>query len=585
MPADISIGSYRESTPGKRHTPSCEPFLIADWKVDPATNRLSRGDHTAKLEPKVMEVLMYLSAHAGKAVRREELEAAVWAGSIVGYDTLTGAIQKLRRVFHDDPKNPQVIETLSKKGYRLVAPVASLRSEPSTATRPNGEETSTSVGIWNSLSHTSSLVMLITLSVLTGTAGALFWFGPWKTADDMVDDISEPVSIAVLPFDNLSGESEQEYFADGITDDLITGLAKNPALLVIARDSTFVYKAQALDVRQIAEKLAVRYVLRGSVRRAGEKVRINAQLVDTTTGGHLWAESFDGELSNIFALQDEISQTIISAMAVRMSRGSRQDFGIPLTDNSMAYDSFLVGRQRFYRYLNKEENRRAREHFEQAIEYDPNFAMAYAMLGWTHAFDVMNGWSEARDDTLLRAQELATKAISLQEALPVAYFVKGLAYREREEYVKALVEAEKAIEYDPNYANAHVLLATLLYYAGRPSEGLERIQKAMRLNPHHPYNYTFHLGQAFYILGRYEEAIDTFNKGIASNPASERLHLWLAAAYAQAGDIDEAQWEADQVLTLNPEFSLRHMQQTFPFKHSTDREHFLLGLRKAGLVK
>ena len=154
-----------------------------------------------------------------------------------------------------------------------------------------------------------------------------------------------------------------------------------------------------------------------------------------------------------------------------------------------------------------------------------------------------------------------------------------------EEYIKALVEAEKAIEYDPNYANAYVLLATLLYYAGRPEESLERIKKAMRLNPHHPYNYTFHLGQAYYILERYDKAIEAFNNGIASNPASERLHLWLAAAHAQSGDIDEAEWEADQVLTLNPDFSLRRMQQAFPFKDPADREHFLVGLRKAGLTE
>ena len=553
--------------------------------MDPAANRLSRGDQTARLEPKVMEVLVYLASHPGEVVTREALEAAVWAGSVVGYDTLTGVIQKLRRAFDDDPKNPRIIETLSKKGYRLMAPVESVRELPSTAAQASSKETSTATRFLNRRSRTGKLALFIALLVITGTAGALFWLSPWKATDDMAGGEPKTISIAVLPFDNLSGDPEQEHFADGITDDLITGLAKNSALLVIARDSSFVYKDQPLDVRQIAQRLAVRYILNGSVRRIGERVRINAQLIDAATEGHMWAERYDGELSNIFNLQDGITQKIVSALAVRMSTGERQDLGIPLTDNPLAYDSFLIGRQRFYLYLNKDENRKAREHFQKAIDFDEDFAMAYAMLGWTHAFDVMNGWSDARDRSLLRAHELATKAISLQRSLPVAYFVKGLAYREREEYVKALVEAEKAIEYDPNYANAHVLLATLLYYAGRPEEGLERIQKAMRLNPHHPYNYTFHLGQALYILGRYSEAIEAFNKGIASNPASERLHLWLAAAYAQSGDIDEAEWEAHQVLTLNPEFSLHRMQQAFPFKDSTDREHFLVGLRKAGLAK
>ena len=188
-----------------------------------------------------------------------------------------------------------------------------------------------------------------------------------------------------------------------------------------------------------------------------------------------------------------------------------------------------------------------------------------------------------RKKSLQMAIASAEKATSLQKALPIAYFVTGLAYRENGEYVKALVEVEKAVQYDPNYANAHVLQATLLYYAGRPHQGLERIQKAIKLNPHHPYNYTFHLGQAYYVLGQYEDAIKALKKGIKSNPSSERLHVWLAAAYAQNGSMKEADWEAVQVLSLNPDFSLDRMRDTFPFKGPVDREHFIEGLIKAGL--
>jgi adenylate cyclase len=527
-----------------------------------------------------MKVLAYLADRPNVVVTREELEAVVWAGSVVGYDTLTGAIQKLRKAFHDDPKNPRIIETLPKKGYCLVAAV-NFTDELINTTEISSASTTTE-SFPKRLRRTALLVVSIVLAV---TASISFWISPWKPADDIVAEGLAPISIAVLPFDNLSGDPGQEYFADGITDDLITGLAKNPALLVIARDSTFLYKGQQLDVYQVADRLNVRYILRGSVRWIGEQVRINVQLVDTTSGAHLWAERYDDAISHVFELQDLITQNILSALAVRTSAGARQDLGRPHTNNPQAYDSFLVGRQHFFLYLNKDKNQGARGYFQKTIEFDPDFAMAYAMLAWTHVFDVMNGWSDARDRSLLRAEELAVKAISLQQALPVAYFVKGLVYREREEYVKALVEAEKAIGYDPNYANAHVLLATLLYYAGRPQEGLHRIKKAMQLNPHHPYNYAFHLGQAYYILGRYVEAIDAFNQGIASNPASERLHVWLAAAYAQAGKTDEAEWEMDQVLTMNPEFSLRRMQKTFPFKDAADREHFLAGLRKAGLTQ
>ncbi len=207
------------------------------------------------------------------------------------------------------------------------------------------------------------------------------------------------------------------------------------------------------------------------------------------------------------------------------------------------------------------------------------------MLAWTFAFEAMNGWSEAREDSLAHAHALATRCHLIDKELPVAYFVMGLVYRERGEYMKALVEAEKAIAIDSSYANAHVLLATLLYYAGRPQEGLERIKEAMKINPHHPYNYPFHLGQAYFILGRYQDAIEALEPGLGTNPSSERMRVWLAAAYAQDGREADAKWEAEQVLALNPDFSLQRIRQAFPFKEPADTERFLDGLRKAGITQ
>jgi TolB-like protein/DNA-binding winged helix-turn-helix (wHTH) protein/Flp pilus assembly protein TadD len=555
-------------------------FRIADWTVDTKTCRLSRGDEAVKLEPKVMDVLAFLASRPGEVVSREALEAAVWAGTVVGYDTVTGAIQKLRRAFDDSPRQPRIIETLSKKGYRLLEPVIPL-IEPSPSAPPAIDE---SFSEQNQRSRSPPRLGLASLAIaLLFVVAALTWLRPWVTGDSNTHALEpSPKSVAVLPFDNLSGDPDQEYFVDGMTDDLITYLAKIPDLFVIARDSTFIYKGQPLDSRKVADRLGVRYLLRGSVRKTGQNVRINAQLIDASKGNHIWAESYDMHIGGIFEVQDRIIQRIVSALAARMNVPEREELGRPKTKSHEAYDSFLQGRQRFFHYANKDENRKARELFTKAVEFDPDFAMAYAMLAWTHAFDAMNGWSQAREQSLLHARELATKALTLEEALPLAYFVIGLSYRETGEYLEALVEAEKAIRYDPNYANAHVLLATLLYYAGRPEEGLEQIKKAILLNPHHPYNYTFHLGQAYYILRRYDEAIEAFQQGLDTNPASERLHVWLAAAYAQAGFTDEAEWEADQVLTLNPTFSIERMQETFPFKDPADLAHFQSGLRKAG---
>ncbi|MCG6867944.1 MAG: winged helix-turn-helix domain-containing tetratricopeptide repeat protein [Gammaproteobacteria bacterium] len=555
-----------------------DAFHVGDWSVDSASGRITRDGESVKLEPRVMEVLVYLASHQGEVVSRQELEETLWAGTVVSYEALTGAIQKLRRAFKDDRKAPRVIETLSKRGYRLVAPVYPLVAPEGHVRSTVGDTVPAKEVRWGQVAAIAALAALAVVAFF-------LWSVPKEEDAHLVADDGAKRSIAVLPFDSLSGDSSQDYFADGITDDLITGLAKRPDLLVIARDSTFLYKDQPVDVRDVAERLGVRYILNGSVRREGDRVRINTQLVDAKTGRHVWAETFDRDTREVFDLQKEITGQIVAALPAHTSPGSAPELEPPQTNSLPAYESFLLGRHLFYQYLNRDENRKARDYFRKAREYDPDFAMAYAMEAWTHAFDVMNGWSEDRETSLRKAHELADEATSLRKALPVAYFVKGLAHRELGDYVKALVEAEKAIEYDPNYANAHVLLATLLYYAGRPEEGLKRIQEAMQINPHHPYNYSFHLGQAFYILRRYPEAVDAFEQGIASNPASERLHVWQAAALAQTGALDDAAWEADQVLALNPGFSWERMQETFPFKSQEDREHFLDGLKKAGLAE
>jgi adenylate cyclase len=388
--------------------------------------------------------------------------------------------------------------------------------------------------------------------------------------------------IAVLPFSNMSDDVTQDYFSDGMADDLITDLTKISGLFVIARDSTFYYKGETYDVRKVANDLGVRYVLHGSVRRANDQVRVNVQLTDASSGRQIWAERYDGDMTNVFGLQDEITEQVVTALAIKLNNTERERLTRRQTDNLEAYEYFLRGQELVAR-RSRNNNRAAQELLGKAIELDPEFAMAYALLGWSHVFDAMNGWAAVRKDSLTRAKSLASKALDLQEDIPLAYFVTGLVHREQGDYTKALFEAQKAIDLDPNYANGHVLLATLLYYTGRPEEGMERIKLAMRLNPHHPHNYPFHLGQAYFILKRYDEAIEVFKKGLEMNQSSERMHVWLAATYAQAGRIPDAEWEISQVKESNPSFSLSRISEAFPFKNPADSDHFLEGLRKAGL--
>jgi len=545
-------------------------FQVADWQVDPKSARISRAGESIKLEPKVMAVLVYLADHAGQVISREELETAVWAPSIVSYDAVSSTLLKLRKAFADNPKNPQIVETISKKGYRLLAPV---RRGASVSEAPPREGPTLS----NQLFWRAGAAF-----VLVGVIIAIVVFRP--TALGPAGDLQrEQRSIAVLPFENVGGDPTQGYFADGISDDLITDLTKISGLIVISRDSSFAYKGEPIDVSRIAGRLGVRYLLHGSVRRSEDQIRINAQLIDATTGKQLWAERYDGVAENIFHLQDEITRQIVAALAVKLTSVERERLARKDTASVAAHDAFLRGEERFFRYA-RASNREARALFQRAIDIDPRFSRAYAMLGWTHVFDFMNGWSDAPAQSLAMAERFATNALAINASLPLAYFVRGLVYRERGDYVKALGEAEMAITLDANYANGHVLTATLLYYAGRPQEGLERMKVAVQLNPHHPYNYPFHIGQAYFVLRRFPEAIAAFKQGLATNPASERLRVWLAAAYAQVGDIEQARWEMQQVRMANPDVALAKFQQAFPFKEQADLEIFLEGLRKAGLA-
>ncbi|MES9823350.1 MAG: winged helix-turn-helix domain-containing tetratricopeptide repeat protein [Candidatus Thiodiazotropha endolucinida] len=552
------------------------PFRILNWNVDPVSGYIGDGQKVTKLEPKVMAVLAFLARQAGEVVTREELEQTVWAGRVVSYDALTRTIQKLRKALQEDPRNPRIIETLPKRGYRLIVPVESIRERAALSSILPNTSRGLPIPKW-------TVKAAIGLIFMTAMLISFLWIQASRISEFQGQDGAPANSIAVLPFINLSRDSEQYYFSDGLTDDLITSLARNPSLFVISRDSSFIYKGEVGNHQEVAKKLNVRYILSGSVRKEDDQIRINAQLTDTESGNHIWGERYSGEHEDIFILKDKITDQITIALAEKTGTISAPSIENPQKiSNPEAYDYFLHGRNRFFQYANKTENQKARELYLKALELDSDFALAYAMLAWTYAFESMNGWSNVREDSLKRAKELAAHAIALDETTPVAYFISGLVHREQGEYIKAAGNAQKAIDIDPNYANAYVLMATLHYYNGRPKEGLVLIRKAMRLNPHYPYNYPFHLGQAYYILQQYEEAINAFQQGLRSNPNSERMHVWLAAAYAQFGLADDADWEVEQVLLMNPHFSIVRIIDAFPFNEPEDLQHFVEGLKKAG---
>jgi len=324
-------------------------------------------------------------------------------------------------------------------------------------------------------------------------------------------------SIAVLPFTNMSGDPAQEYFSDGITEDLITDLSKISALFVIARNSVFTYKGKAVKVNDIGKELGVRYVLEGSVRKAEDRVRITAQLVDTATGGHIWAERYDREFRDIFALQDEVTQEIVSVLTLKLTDQEKRQLtrkGLP--SNLEAYDYYLRGLDYFYRY-SKTSNEQAREMFEKAVALDSQYALAWCVLGYTHLLEWSLGWG-VDPRCIDRAYDLAQKALALNDSLPDTHDLLGSIHLWRKQHDRAVSELRIAVSLDPNNAEWLAGLGGILLWAGRPEEAIDAILKAMKLNPMHPPYYLWSLGHAYLLIGRYDQAIASFKRVLIRNP-------------------------------------------------------------------
>jgi adenylate cyclase len=386
----------------------------------------------------------------------------------------------------------------------------------------------------------------------------------------------------VLPFANMSGDPEQEYFSDGMTETLITDLSKISGLFVIARNSTFTYKGKAVKVDQIGRELGVRHVLEGSVQRAEQRVRINAQLIDVTTGGHVWADRYDRQLQDIFTLQDEITQKIAFALKVKLTPEEQERFRRAPTDNLEAYDYFLRGTTYVLHYT-KDDNAQARQLYEKALELDPKYAGAYALLGFTYFQDWICQWS-ADPQNPERALELVQKAIVLNDSLSLSHSILGQLYLwKNRQHERALAELERAVALAPNNADAYVGLGWILLQAGKPEEAIEALEKSMRLDPHYPVHCLIFLGEAYYWLGRYEEAIAAEKKALLRNPDDLGAHLRLAVFYSEIGRKEEAQVELAESLRLSPNYSLEVVRQITPYRDPADLERVLTALRKAGL--
>jgi adenylate cyclase len=389
-------------------------------------------------------------------------------------------------------------------------------------------------------------------------------------------------SIAVLPFVNMSEDPKQEFFSDGITEEIINALFKVPRLFVIARNSTFTYKGRPVKVQQVREELGVRYVLEGSVRKAGDRVRITAQLIDATTGYHLWSERYDRELKDIFALQDEITLKILNALQVKLTEGERVRIYGRGTDNLEAYFKVLEGREQSSRF-NEDGNAMARKLFEQAIALDPNYAMAYWRLSATYLMDLILGSTKSPRESLKQAESLAHKALAVGGALAEAHALLGRIYLAKRQYEQAIAEGERAIAIDPNSPIAQYALAFTLTRVGRHGEAIALYKKAMRSDPIPSNSLLTMLGNAYNLAGRYEDGISTLKKALHSSPDNLVAHVGLAIGYSLSGREEEARAEAAEVRRIDPNFSLKHFGQSLMYKDQADTDRVVGALRKAGL--
>ena len=519
-------------------------FRFEKYTLDVVRGSLRTSDREVDLRPKSFEVLCYLVENAGRIVTKEELIEAVWPDVVVTEESLTRCVSDVRNAVADGAQS--IIKTIPRRGYRFAAPVSQLDAASAPTSTPQTE------------------------------TGAAREFGLLR----------DRPSVAVLPFVNLSGDAQQEYFSDGITEDVITELSRFSELMVIARNSTFQYKGKSFDVRQIGRELGARYVLEGGVRRDGKRVRITAQLIDSVSGAHRWAERYDRKITDVFAIQDEVARAIVALLAAHVNKAEAERTLLKPPATWEAYDYYMRGadicslHSRTGVVASLYEARRL---LEQSIAVDPTYARAHAMLSWTHWWtyvEPLDG-EYLRPSGLDQALDLAKKAVQLDPELPQAHAQLGWVLVWKRRHEEAIAAFERAFALNPNLVNNRFALT--LVFAGQPATAINVLQANIRLDPFQRDTWLGFMANACYMLKRYQEAVPLLREYGSRAPNVQIIHIWLAATYAQLGQIAEAKAEAEELLRMNPRFTIATWKVTAVYKNPQDTEHLLDVLRKAGL--
>ena len=521
-------------------------YLFEDFVLDTDKRELRRGADVVSVAPQVFDVLDYLICNRERVVSKDDLVTAIWEGRIISDAALTTRLKAVRSAIGDSGESQRLIKTLPRKGFRFVGRV---REEQ----------------------------------------------GPGRTLDGGTPvepprptlALPDKPSIAVLAFTNMSGDPGQDYFSDGITEDIITDLSRFSELFVIARNSSFQYKGKSPDIRQVGRELGVRYVLEGSIRRAGDRVRITAQLIDAVSGAHRWAERYDRELKDVFAVQDEVSRAIVAILVAHVNKAEAERTLLKPPETWQAYDFFMRASDIFTAVLsspNVADLYEARRLLERSISLDPSYARAYATLSYTHLF----AWIFRLDEdhlsptALERAHRLASKAVQLDPNLPTAHAYLGHVLTHAGQHEQSVAEFERAIALNPNFTDWR--FGTALIRAGEHTRAIQVLETYMRYDPFYVPTAPGTLGLARYMLKQYSKALPLLREFTSRAPSRTLGHLWMAANLAQLGQLDEACAEAAEVLRLDPKYTIDGThRRAGRYKRPEDAEHLFDGLRKAGL--
>jgi TolB-like protein len=546
-------------------------FAFEDHVLDPDRRELARGSETVVIGPQVFDLLLHLVQNRERVVTKDNLIDVVWGGRIISESTLTSHINAVRKAIGDTGEQQRLVRTLARKGYRFVGEVREIGSERPDSARPPEKQPE---------GRQSEERQPEGMQRETPSGSAAHPAAPALT-------LPERPSIAVLPFFNLSGDPAQDYFVDGVVEDIISALSRMSGLFVIARNSSFTYKGRPVDVKQVGRELGVRYLLEGSLRKAANRVRITGQLVDATTGATLWSERFDGTIDDIFDLQDQMTENVVGAIAPRLEHAEIERAKHKPTGSLDAYDYYLRGMWKF-RQGSRSALDEALPLFYEAIQRDAEFASAYALAAWCYSWRKLNRWAADPEREISEGTRLVRRAVELgqEDAVALASSVHALVHLAGD-LDSGIASADRALALDPNLAAAWFVGGFVRIWRGQPEDALERLVRAMRLNPLSPDMHRMEVGVAIahLLAGHAADALSWAEK--ASRDTADRAFPIgiLAAIYACAGRGDEARQAVQELRRLAPRLRLSNLDEWLPFRRPQDLAMFSDGLRKAGLPK